>query len=76
LLLPHIFRATFADLGTSLEEQGVDLLKCEPNYVVHFHDGKSLVLSTELSAMKAEVEKWEGKDGFGRSVVDLYAPEV
>ncbi|KAF8573994.1 phytoene desaturase [Ramaria rubella] len=71
LLLPQIFRSTFADLGTSLEEQDVHLLKCDPNYVVHFHDGNTITLSTDLSSMKEEVEKWEGKDGFERYLAFL-----
>ncbi|KZT55192.1 phytoene dehydrogenase [Calocera cornea HHB12733] len=66
LLLPHLFHTTFADLGTSLEAEGVTLLKCEPNYVVHFADGERVELSTDLARMKEEIEKWEGKDGFER----------
>ena len=41
-------------------------MKCEPNYNVWFSDGESFKLSTDLAAMKNEVEKWEGKDGFER----------
>jgi phytoene desaturase (3,4-didehydrolycopene-forming) len=66
LLLPDLFHETFADFGTSLEEMGVELVKCEPNYRVHFHDGEKFVLSTDLSLMKKEIEKIEGKDGFER----------
>lgn len=66
LLLPHLFRETFADLGTSLEAEGVQLLKCEPNYNLWFSDGEFFELSTDVSRMKTEVEKWEGKDGFNR----------
>lgn len=64
MLLPDLFRAAFRDLGTTLEDAGVTLVKCEPNYRVHFHDGESIALSTDLAIMKTEVEKWEGKDGF------------
>ncbi len=66
LLLPDLFRETFADLDTSLEAEGVTLLKCEPNYKVHFDDGECFELSTDMTRMKREVEKWEGKDGFER----------
>ena len=41
-------------------------MKCEPNYNLWFGDGKSFQLSTDVSLMKREVEKWEGKDGFER----------
>lgn len=41
-------------------------MKCEPNYNLWFSDGESFELSTDVSRMKHEVEKWEGKDGFER----------
>ena len=66
LLLPHLFQEAFADLDTSLEAEGVELMKCEPNYNLWFSDGESFELSTDVSRMKKEVEKWEGKDGFER----------
>lgn len=66
LLLPRLFHEAFEDLGTSLEAEGVNLLKCDPNYQLWFGDGASFELSTDSSRMKAEVEKWEGTDGFKR----------
>ncbi|KAF2207348.1 hypothetical protein CERZMDRAFT_115212 [Cercospora zeae-maydis SCOH1-5] len=66
LLLPGLFHQTFAELGTSLEAEGVKLLKCEPNYMIHFSDGEKFTLSSDLSVMKREVEKWEGKEGYTR----------
>ncbi|PQE22892.1 Phytoene desaturase protein [Rutstroemia sp. NJR-2017a BBW] len=66
LLLPKMFKETFHDLDTSLEKEGVELLKCDPNYNLWFGDGESFQLSTDTSVMKREIEKWEGKDGFER----------
>ncbi|KAJ4358788.1 ATP-binding cassette transporter CGR1 [Didymosphaeria variabile] len=66
LLLPHLFHETFQDLGTSMEAEGVHLVKCEPNYNIHFHDGTSFKMSTDLATMKEEIERFEGKDGFER----------
>lgn len=66
LLLPQLFHETFQDLGTSLDAEGVKLVKCEPNYNIHFHDDTSFKLSTDISVMKDEVERFEGKDGFER----------
>ena len=66
LLLPHLFHRTFEELGTSLAAEGVELRKCEPNYNIWFGDGESFKLSSDLSVMKSEVEKWEGKDGYSR----------
>ncbi|KAE8824960.1 hypothetical protein PTNB73_07153 [Pyrenophora teres f. teres] len=66
LLLPRFFHETFEDLGTTLHAEGVKLVKCEPNYNVHFHDDTSFKLSTDISIMKQEIERFEGKDGFER----------
>jgi phytoene desaturase (3,4-didehydrolycopene-forming) len=66
LLLPRFFHETFEDLGTTLDSEGVKLVKCEPNYNVHFHDDTSFKLSTDISIMKGEVERFEGTDGFER----------
>lgn len=66
LLLPEMFKRTFRELGTSLEDEGVELRKCEPNYHVWCHDGECVKLSSDLGVMKEEVEKWEGKGGFER----------
>ncbi|KAI9835384.1 MAG: hypothetical protein M1819_002301 [Sarea resinae] len=66
LLLPGFFAEAFRDLDTSLEAEGIELLKCEPNYNLWFGDGESFQLSTDVARMKKEVEKWEGKDGFER----------
>ncbi|KAK3690995.1 ATP-binding cassette transporter CGR1 [Vermiconidia calcicola] len=71
LLLPRLFHQTFEELGTSIEEEGVELRKCEPNYNIWFGDGERFRLSTDLATMKAEVEKWEGKDGYSRYLAFL-----
>ncbi|KAK4232384.1 Phytoene desaturase protein [Podospora fimiseda] len=66
LLLPNLFRETFADLGSTLEKEGVELLQCFPNYDIWFSDGAVFRSSTDTVAMKREIEKWEGPDGFQR----------
>ncbi|TIA45518.1 phytoene desaturase [Aureobasidium pullulans] len=66
LLLPRLFHKTFADLDTTLEAEGVHIVKCEPNYNMWFGDGEKFQLSTDLALMKEQVEKWEGKDGYSR----------
>ena len=53
-------------MGTSLEAEGVELRKCEPNYHIWFGDGGKFKLSSDLAVMKGEVEKWEGKEGYQR----------
>ncbi|KAI0173978.1 hypothetical protein BJ166DRAFT_586815 [Pestalotiopsis sp. NC0098] len=66
LLLPKLFREAFYDLDTSLEAEGVELLRCPSNYNVWFADGESFELSTDLARMKTQIERWEGKGGFER----------
>lgn len=66
LLLPHLFEEVFADLDTSLPGEGVELMKCEPNYNIWFGDGECFELSTDIARMKNSIEKWEGKAGFER----------
>jgi phytoene desaturase (3,4-didehydrolycopene-forming) len=66
LLLPRLFRETFEDLDTTLEDEGVQLVKCEPNYSIHFHDDIKFQMSTDLATMKREVERFEGIGGYER----------
>lgn len=64
-LMPEVFEELFADLGERVEDH-YTLVKCEPNYSIHFHDGDKLELSTDMAAMKKMVERYEGKDGWER----------
>ncbi|KAL8279066.1 hypothetical protein RQP46_008524 [Phenoliferia psychrophenolica] len=64
LLLPRIFHQTYQDLGTTLEDEGIKLVQCNPNYRVVFGDGETVTLSTDMAKMKVEVEKFEGEKGF------------
>lgn len=66
LLLPRLFHRTFEELGTTLQKEGIELKKCEPNYNIWFGDGEHFRLSSDLAVMKSEIEKWEGKDGYFR----------
>ncbi|WVF72604.1 hypothetical protein IAT40_007422 [Kwoniella sp. CBS 6097] len=65
LLLPPIFHQLYNDLGTRLEDH-VELVQCNPNYVIHYHDGEKVILSSDRAKLGAEVEKWEGKGGAAR----------
>ncbi|TGZ78408.1 phytoene desaturase [Ascodesmis nigricans] len=72
LLLLTYFNEIFHDLGLpSLSAAGVELIKCEPNYEVHFASGEKVTLSTDLAAMKEEVEKYEGPGGMERYLAFL-----
>ncbi|KAJ3092811.1 hypothetical protein HK102_002378 [Quaeritorhiza haematococci] len=65
-LMPKIFEETFADLGEDVRAH-LDLIRSDPNYIVHFHDGDRMILSSDLAKLKSEVERLEptgaGKPG-------------
>ncbi|GAA5864739.1 hypothetical protein JCM8547_008291 [Rhodosporidiobolus lusitaniae] len=63
-LIPRLFDETFKDLGTSLKGEGIELVKCEPNYRIVFPDKEVVEMSSDLAKMKKEVERWEGEQGF------------
>ncbi|KOS21873.1 Phytoene desaturase [Escovopsis weberi] len=63
LLIPEVFHRTFRELGTSLEDEGVKLLKCETNYNVWFPDKTSFAVSTDLAKTSRQIERIEGEQG-------------
>ena len=66
LLMPEFFREVFRDLGTTMDQEGIQLRKCEPNYRIWFSDHQSLDMSSAIVQMKREVERFEGVEGFER----------
>ncbi|MFC2031210.1 phytoene desaturase family protein, partial [Chloroflexota bacterium] len=54
-LMPELYAAAFADLGERLEDH-LDLRRIDPTYQVHFGDGLSLALTSDLNAMQAQLE--------------------
>ncbi|KJZ76528.1 hypothetical protein HIM_04257 [Hirsutella minnesotensis 3608] len=62
--MPEVFHQTFQDLSTSLEEEGVHLIQCDPNYCVWFADNDCFDLSTNLPKMAKQIERHEGRLGF------------
>ena len=61
----RVFEEQFDDLDEK-KSDWYELIKCNPNYLVHYHDGEIVTLSTDMTLMKKEIEKWEGKDGWIR----------
>ncbi|XP_060860648.1 uncharacterized protein LOC132938014 [Metopolophium dirhodum] len=58
-LMPKIFEETFEDLGEDIKNH-IELLKCPTNYNVHFHDGETFELTTDISKLYRSLEKYEG----------------
>jgi phytoene desaturase len=66
-LMPEIVAQAFAGMGECLEEH-LDLRRVDPSYQIHFRDGSTLVLSSDLNLMQTQLEAIEpgGFDGFLR----------
>jgi phytoene desaturase len=58
VLMPEVFEETFAALGRRLEDY-LTLLRCEPNYRLHFRDGSAITFTSELCTMGRELERFE-----------------
>ncbi len=63
-LMPELYAQTFADLGERMEEH-LDLRRVDPTYHIHFRDGTNLALTSDLLAMKDQLEAIE-PGSFGR----------
>ena len=57
-IMPHVYEAAFAALGTSLHER-LDLQRVDPTYRLVFDDGSHLALTSDLQAMRDQLEAIE-----------------
>jgi phytoene desaturase len=57
-LMPEIVARAFAELGERMEDH-LDLLRIEPTYHIHFGDGSTMTLTSDLNAMQAQLEAIE-----------------
>lgn len=57
-LMPEVFAETYAALGARMEEQ-LDLVRLDPTYRVHFHDGSHLDLTSNLVEMREQLDALE-----------------
>jgi phytoene desaturase len=57
-LMPEIFTQAFADLGERIEDH-LDLHRIDPSYHIHFSDGSTVTLTSDLNAMQAQLEAIE-----------------
>lgn len=64
LLMPEVLEETFAAVGRRAQDY-LSLVQCDPNYRIHFRDGSDVTFSTNLVAMRAELERIE-PGSFGR----------
>ena len=57
-LMPEIMAQAFADLGERMEDH-LDLRRIDPTYHIHFGDGSTVTLTSDLNAMQAQLEAIE-----------------
>ena len=57
-LMPEVFAETYAALGERMEDH-LDLVRLDPTYRVHFHDGSSLDLTSNLVEMREQLDALE-----------------
>lgn len=57
-LMPPTFAATYAALGERMEDH-LDLVRIDPTYRVHFNDGSTLDLSSNMHLMHEQLEALE-----------------
>lgn len=58
VLMPEVFEETFRALGRRIEDY-LTLLRCDPNYRVHYRDGSDITFTSELCTMGRELERVE-----------------
>ncbi len=57
-LMPPVFAETYAALGERMEDH-LDLIRLDPTYRVHFHDGSTLDLTSDMVNMREQLEAIE-----------------
>ncbi len=57
-LMPEVFEETYKALGTRMEDH-LDLVRIDPTYRVHFHDGTAIDLSGDLQHMRVQLDAIE-----------------
>jgi phytoene desaturase (3,4-didehydrolycopene-forming) len=54
-LLPRTFDKLFTEVG--IDSSKLNLHKCMPNYSIYWNKNESMILSTDLTIMRSEIEK-------------------
>lgn len=58
LLMPEVLEETFAACGSDVRRE-LELIRCDPNYRVHFHDRSAISFTTDLVKMGEALEQME-----------------
>ncbi|NIM93587.1 MAG: phytoene desaturase [Anaerolineales bacterium] len=57
-LIPELFTQAFTDLDECVEDH-LDLKRIDPSYTIHFNDGTTLELTSDMDGMRAQLESIE-----------------
>ena len=57
-LMPAVFAETYAALGERMEDH-LDLVRIDPTYRVHFHDGSFIDLTSDMTLMREQIDALE-----------------
>lgn len=57
-LMPEVWRETYGALGERMEDW-IDLMRLDPTYRVHFHDGSMLDLTGDMLRMREQLDALE-----------------
>ena len=57
-LMPPVFAETYRDLGERMEDH-LELMRIDPTYRVHFSDGSTLDLTSDLHALQRQLDALE-----------------
>src|SRR5512135_654545 len=70
-IMPQVYQAEFASLGTSVQEQ-LDLQRVDPTYHLFFDDGSTIALTSDLKSLEEQLEAIEpgSFDGFLRYMAE------
>jgi phytoene desaturase len=73
-LMPDLFGRSFSDLGEHMEDH-LDLHRIDPSYHIHFEDGSSLNLTSDLNTMQIQLEAIEpgSFDGYLKYLQEGYS---
>lgn len=61
-LMPPVFAETYAALGQRMEDH-LDLVRIDPTYRVHFHDGSHIELTSDILRLRQQLEAIEPGSG-------------
>jgi phytoene desaturase len=57
-LMPEVFQEAYAGLGAEMKDH-LELVRIDPTYEIHFADGRTLSLTSDMNALQTQLEGFE-----------------